>query len=66
VTTLEEKAEMLRWGAGFDHNIDGVMEVVKLGMCSPGRASTSFAVYRNHPLKSRFEFVKIDHDGGLW
>ena len=44
VPTPEEKAELFRWGAGFDHNIDGVMEVVKLGTCSPGRASTSFAV----------------------
>jgi len=44
VPTPEEKAELLRWGAGFDHNIDGVMEVVKLGTCPPGRASASFAV----------------------
>ncbi len=27
--TPEEKEELLRWGAMFDHNIDGVMEVVK-------------------------------------
>ena len=29
VPTPEEKAELLRWGAMFDNNIDGVMEVVK-------------------------------------
>jgi len=27
--TPEEKAELMRWGAAFDHKIDGVMEVVK-------------------------------------
>jgi len=29
VPTPEEKEELLRWGASFDHKIDGVMEVVK-------------------------------------
>ena len=27
--TPEEKEELLRWGASFNHKIDGVMEVVK-------------------------------------
>ena len=29
VPTPEEKEELMRWGAMFDHNIDGVIEVVK-------------------------------------
>ena len=29
VPTPEEKAELLGWDASFDHNIDGVMEVLK-------------------------------------
>ena len=29
VPTPEEKADLMRWGAMFDHRIDGVMEVVK-------------------------------------
>jgi len=29
VPTPEEKAELLRWGAKFDHDIDGIMEVVR-------------------------------------
>ena len=29
VPTPEEKEELLRWGASFNHKIDGVMEVVK-------------------------------------
>ena len=29
VPTPEEKEELLRWGAMLDHNIDGVMDVVK-------------------------------------
>ena len=29
VPTPEEKVELLGWGVNFDHNIDGVMEVVK-------------------------------------
>jgi putative transposase len=28
VPTPQEKAELLRWGAGFRHGIDGMMEVV--------------------------------------
>ena len=31
VPTPEEKADLLRWGAEFDHNIEGVIEIVKPG-----------------------------------
>ena len=74
VPTPEEKEELMRWGAAFDHKMDGVMEVVKYNLRIDLRSlrQQPSAVRPDHPLRQLRDFpqaldrrfvVVLRHDG---
>jgi hypothetical protein len=65
IVYLAEQKQPIRRQVGLGHGLrsqhgrrDGGRQV--------GHVPTSLAVLRNHPLKSPFEFAKMDHRVGLW